>query len=89
VHVMVEFPEPGPRERERLWAAVVPQPLPVDRAVDLPGIARRFPLTGAQIREAALEAAYLAAADGRVVTEAHLLTGIRRQYEKVGKTVPP
>ena len=89
VHVMVEFPEPGPRERERLWAAVVPQPLPVDRAVDLPEIARRFPLTGAQIREAALEAAYLAAADGRVVTEPHLLTGIRRQYEKAGKTVPP
>lgn len=88
IHVMVEFPEPGPGERERLWRTVRPSLLPFDDAIDLPGLARRYPLTGAQIREATLDAAYLAAADGRVVTERHLLTGVRRQYEKAGRTVP-
>ena len=88
IHVMVEFPEPGIGERERLWAAVAPPHLPLDDGIDLPTIARRYPLTGAQIRDATLEAAYLAAANGRVVTTEHLLTGIRRQFEKAGKTVP-
>lgn len=88
IHVMVEFPEPGPGERERLWRSVMPERLPVDHGLDLAGLARRYPLTGAQIREATLDAAYLAAANGRVVTEQHLVAGVRRQYEKAGRTVP-
>ncbi len=88
IHVMVEFPEPGPGERERLWAAVTPTALPVDADIDLAALAHRYPLTGAQIRDATLDAAYLAAAGPRVVTEDHLLAGVRRQYEKAGKTVP-
>ncbi|GAA0451833.1 hypothetical protein Aca07nite_56500 [Actinoplanes capillaceus] len=88
IHVVVEFPEPGPGERQRLWAAVAPSALPMDSGVELAELARRYPLTGAQIRDATLDAAYLAAADGQVVTQEHLLTGIRRQYEKAGRTVP-
>ena len=88
IHVLVEFPEPGPAEREKLWAAVAPASLPMDPDIDLTGFARRYPLTGAQIRDATLDAAYLAAANGRVVTTEHLLDGIRRQFEKAGRTVP-
>lgn len=88
IHVMVEFPEPGTGERERLWAAVAPPELPVDPSIDRADLARRYRLTGAQIRDATLDAAYLAAADGRVVTTGHLLEGIRRQYEKSARTVP-
>jgi ATPase family associated with various cellular activities (AAA) len=88
IHVLVEFPEPGPAERERLWMTVAPKALPLDAEVDLGALAQRYPLTGAQIRDATLDAAYLAAADGQVVTEEMLRTGIRRQYEKAGKTVP-
>jgi hypothetical protein len=60
----------------------------MDDAIDLRDLARRYPLTGAQIRDATLDAAYLAASNGRVVTTAHLLDGIRRQFEKAGRTVP-
>lgn len=58
------------------------------RDIDLQDIAQRYPLTGAQIRDATLDAAYLAASNGRVVTTEHLLGGIRRQFEKAGRTVP-
>lgn len=88
IHVMIEFPEPGPGERERLWTAVAPPELPVDPAIDHAELARRYRLTGAQIRDATLDAAYLAAADGRVVTTGHLVAGIHRQYEKSARTVP-
>jgi hypothetical protein len=88
LHVVVEFPEPGPAERERLWATVAPSALPLHRDVDLASLAQRYPLTGAQIRDATVDAAYIAAADGRVVTEEMLHSGIRHQYEKAGRSVP-
>jgi hypothetical protein len=88
IHVMVEFPEPGPGERSRLWRAVLPPELPVDEAVDLDDLAERFALSGAQIRDASLDAAYVAAANGHVVTDQHLVTGIHRQLEKAGRSAP-
>jgi SpoVK/Ycf46/Vps4 family AAA+-type ATPase len=88
IHVMVEFPEPGASERVRLWQSVLPPDLPLHDAVDLPALAQRFPLSGAQIRDAGLEAAYLAAADGHVVTQDYLLAGVQRQFEKAGRTAP-
>ena len=88
VHAIVAFAEPGVAERGTLWRGVAPAELPVADDVDHAGLARRFAMTGAQIRDATLEAAYLAAADGKVVTTAHLLTAVRRQYEKAGRTLP-
>lgn len=88
IHMMVEFADPGPSERSRLWHAVLPSELPLDDAIDLDELARRFPLSGAQIRDAGIEAAYLAAADGRVVTQEYLVTGVHRQFEKAGRTAP-
>ncbi|MCX2183926.1 ATP-binding protein [Streptomyces sp. SKN60] len=88
IHVAVEFPSPGPAERSRLWRTVLPKQLPVDTAVDLDRLAQGYDLTGAQIRDASLDAAYRAAAEGQRVREDHLLAGIRRQYEKSGRTAP-
>lgn len=88
IHVMVEFAEPGPAERDRLWRGVLPSALPVADALDLARLAQRYPLTGAQIRDASIDAAYLAAAGAGVVTEDHLEAGVRRQYEKASRTVP-
>lgn len=88
IHVVVEFPMPGPAERERLWAGALPEELPLGDRVDRPALAEKYPLSGAQIRDAAVEAAYLAAAGDRVVRTEQLVAGIRRQYDKAGKTVP-
>lgn len=88
IHVMVEFPEPGVGERALLWRGVLPADLPRADDLDLDGLAERYPLSGAQIRDASLEAAYLAAANGHRVTTAHLVSGILRQYEKAGRTAP-
>jgi hypothetical protein len=85
---MVEFPSPGQAERELLWSRVLPPQTPVEPGLDLHALAERFPVTGAQIRDAAIEAAYLAAAARTPVTAALLEAGVRRQYDKAGKTVP-
>ena len=88
VHVVVEFEPPGLDERTRLWSQVVPTETPVTDDMDWQWLARRYPLTGAQIRDATVDAAYAAAANSRVVTIEHLEDGIRGQFAKAGRTVP-
>jgi hypothetical protein len=56
--------------------------------VDLDGLARDFRLTGAEIKNAALHAAYLAADRGEPIGAAVLYQAVRREFQKMGR-VPP
>ncbi len=89
IHVMVEFPAPGAPEREQLWRRALPPDLPVADDLDVVALAERFAITGAEVRDAAVDAAYLAAAGDGVVSQDLLVTAIRRQYEKAGRSAPP
>jgi len=84
--VLVEFPEPGVSERAVLWERVLPPGVPTAGDLSLRALAERFEVTGAEIRDAAIEAAYLAADGEGAITRAHLEEGIRRQFAKAGKT---
>jgi hypothetical protein len=87
MHFIVEFPFPGERDRRRIWEGVWPATTPRDPALDLDFMARRIEIAGGNIRNVALATAFLAAADGGVVTMDHLLHATRREYQKMGKVV--
>jgi len=87
IHVLVEFPQPGAPERAVLWERVLPPGVPTSGDLRLGELAERFQLTGAEIRDAAIEAAYLAADGDGAITREYLEEGIRRQFTKAGKTV--
>jgi hypothetical protein len=53
--------------------------------VSIPELADRYPLAGGNIRNAALAAAYLAAADGGTITMMHIRSAIRREHQKMGR----
>ena len=88
IHVAVEFAPPGEGEREGIWARSVPPALPLSRDINLGALAARYPLTGAQIRDAIVDAAYAAAASEEAVSQRLLVEAVRRQYDKAGRTVP-
>jgi AAA+ superfamily predicted ATPase len=88
IDLRVEFPAPGVAERLAIWRGVLPASVPVASDIDLTGLAERYPLTGAEIRDAALAAAYAAAANGRTVTSEHLTSGILTAFAKSGRTPP-
>lgn len=81
----IHFPFPDEASRGRIWQGVWPQQTPLAQTVALAGVARQFKLSGGNIKNAALAAAFLAAADGGQVTLPHLLQAIRREYQKMGK----
>lgn len=55
--------------------------------VQLDYLARQFELSGAQIKNIALNAAYRAAADGGVLHMVHLVQAIFQEFHKEGKVM--
>jgi len=83
----IEFPFPDERSRRLIWERTVPEQLPFAEDVDLRFLAERFRLSGGSIRNALVNAAFLAARDGEAVAMRHLLWGIRREFQKLGKLI--
>jgi ATPase family protein associated with various cellular activities (AAA)/winged helix domain-containing protein len=88
VHAHLEFAEPREADRARLWRAARPRELPLADDVDFDALAARFPMTGAEIRNALFDAAYRAGAAGEEVGAAHLHAAIHAEYEKAGRVFP-
>ncbi|MBW4635585.1 MAG: ATP-binding protein [Iphinoe sp. HA4291-MV1] len=84
---IIEFSFPNEKQRCQIWEKVWPDTTPCSSDLNLDFLARRFEIAGANIRNIALAAAFLAADDGKVITMAHLLQAIRREYQKLGKIV--
>jgi SpoVK/Ycf46/Vps4 family AAA+-type ATPase len=85
---VIELEEPARPEREALWRCHLPDRAPVADDVDVGELASRYPLVGGLIRNAAVAAGFLAAADGGVITRTHLDRSLRREYEKSGRPFP-
>ncbi len=81
----VEFPFPREEERRLIWEKIWPSQAP--RRTDLPleRMADRFEISGGNIKNIALAAAFLAAHDGAEIAVRHLLRATRREYQKMGK----
>ena len=87
LHASVEFPMPGVADRRRIWERIWPAETPRDPTLDLDFLAREVAVAGGNIRNIALAGAFLAAADGGVVTMAYLLRATQREYQKMGKVL--
>jgi hypothetical protein len=84
---LVDFPFPEREYREKLWGSHFPPEAPIGRDVDLHELSDRFALAGGNIRNAAIASAYLAAADGKEITMAHIRHAIRREHQKMGRLI--
>lgn len=86
---IVEFPEPDATTRETLWRLHLPATAPLAGGVNLGELAAWYAISGAQIKNAALSAAFLAAAAGSpAIHQHHFLLAIEREYEKAGRAHP-
>jgi SpoVK/Ycf46/Vps4 family AAA+-type ATPase len=85
-HIRLDVP--GEQERAQLWALALPARTPVEGSLDPARLARRYPMSGGHIKNAALRAAYLAAHDGSAVTMRYLEHAARQEYEALGKLAP-
>jgi hypothetical protein len=82
---VMTFPFPGPAEREAIWRGAFPEKTPLGDDVDLSRLSR-VALTGGSIQNAAIDAAFRAAASGGPVTMAILVESAREELRKLEHT---
>lgn len=82
---IIEFPLTDAKNRLLIWQGIFPKNAPCHPSLDLELLAENFEITGANIRNIALTAAFLAADDGQVIEMGHLIRAMRREYQKMGR----
>ncbi len=83
IRFVVNFPFPDATQRSEIWQRIFPSGTPTER-LDLGKLAR-LNVAGGNIRNIALNAAFLAAGAGEPVRMGHLLRAARTEYAKVEK----
>jgi hypothetical protein len=83
--VVVDFPQPDAALRRQLWELAL-RGVPRGPDVDLAFCASAFELTGGNIRNIAVSAAYLAAGEGgQGIAMGHLIRATATEYRKLGR----
>lgn len=82
---IVRFPLPGTADRLKIWEGVWPENVP-RKALDYQSLAR-LNIAGGNIRNIALQAAFLAAETGESVSMDHLRAAAEAEYAKLEKTL--
>ena len=84
---LIDFPEPEETDRLRLWDRCLGTLAPRANDMDLAFLARAFKLSGGNIRNIVLAAAYMAAEAGKPITMGDLVRATQREYRKLGRMV--
>ena len=79
---IVDFPFPNVEQRKEIWQKVFPANTPIDENLDLSRLAK-FNLTGGNIHNVALNAAFLAAQEDVAVSMPLLLKAARTEFQKL------
>jgi hypothetical protein len=82
---IVDYSMPEEADRRRLWDLNLAAGVPRGDDLDLAFLARAFKLSGGNIRNIVLTAAFLAADAGGPVGMAHLVRATEREYRKLGR----
>lgn len=87
IRMTINFTLPGREVRRRLWEKALPKQAPLEEGLDLDFFADRFEISGSEIKEAVLDAAFLAAAAGERIGERHIREALKSCYEKYGRVL--
>jgi len=85
IRFMVNFRFPSAETRRTLWHSLLPKAAPRSRDLDLDFFADQFELSGSQIKEILLNAAYMAAGTGEPLGNSQIKEALCINYEKYGK----
>jgi hypothetical protein len=85
--MLVDFPEPEAQDRLRLWQRCLGTTAPRAADLDLDFMAHAFRLSGGNIRNIVVSAAYAAAEEQTPISMGHLVRATEREYRKLGRMV--
>lgn len=85
IKYMISFSFPDAQTRKKLWKSLLPDRLPHESSLDIDFFAERFELSGSQIKDVLLQAAFIAANGNEVLGNRHVKEALKMNYRKYGK----
>ncbi len=82
---IIEFPFPEKDYRYRIWQKAFPGSTPLASDIDFDFLAHKLKLSGGNIRNIALGAAFLAVANSGHVGMEHIVCAAKREFQKMGR----
>ncbi len=82
---IVEFPVPNEKHREQIWKIAFPASTPVSKEIDYGYLSERLEITGGNIKNIALGAAFYAAEGSSEINMRHTMLAAKRELQKMGK----
>ncbi len=83
---VIDFPTPDAVQRSELWYKLLPYDV-LEKPLDFHLLAKNFKLSGANIRNVALYAAFNAAGEEKKIEMKHIHKALKSELEKIGVTI--
>lgn len=87
IKYIIPFTFPQQEQRRALWEKVFPKEMPLQEDIDREYLASNFELSGAAIKNIALNAAFMAASMQEFTGMKHVMASLQQEYKKSGKTL--
>jgi AAA+ superfamily predicted ATPase len=84
---VIEFPFPDAEYREMIWRSMFPKETPLAKDMDFSLIANKFEISGGNIKNIVLSAAFIAAEKNEPIGTGHIIKAARTELNKMGKMV--
>lgn len=82
---VIDFPFPDKEQRKQIWKGMFPYEAPLSREVDYEFVSEKLNLSGGNIKNIALTAAFYAAENSCKIGMCQIMRAARREYMKMGK----
>ena len=83
----VRLDSPDEEARYNLWITMLPETAKLEPDIPFRFLAKRFELSGANIKAILFGAAYMAGAEGKPVGMAHIVRSMEYEYRKLGRFI--
>ncbi len=90
IRYVIDFPVPGEPERAAIWNQVIPHDVAESSKIDVPFLARQFPLSGGHIRSVVFNACLQSARGSGAKKELlmkDVLIAVKREYDKMNRSL--
>ncbi len=85
MHFALDFPFPDREYRLDIWHKIFPEETPKSSDIDYEFLAKKFKISGGNIKNIALNSAFLAADNSGKVDMHHIVRAAKREFQKMGK----
>ena len=85
IRFIVNFSLPSADIRYELWKSMLPKEAKVKDTIDLSFFATNFELSGSAIKEILINAAHMAIADNKAISNYYIIQAIKNNFQKNGK----